>query len=217
MSQTTNRSKKPLLFTRIEGLLLPDHPYLTETDVCLFLREYLAGEGWQAGDTNSLISNLKKSPEVRSKPEWMFKGRAIRQAGAEMRQALNPAWLAQAVLVPIPCSKDRSHPEYDDRMTQVARIIGQGTSASVRELLVTRKTRSALHGGAKGRRIDVVAGSLAIDESCASPAPSSVGLVDDVVTTGATFQTACRVLRERFGPIAIVGLFVARRVPKQGP
>jgi predicted amidophosphoribosyltransferase len=43
--------------------------------------------------------------------------------------------------------------------------------------------------------------------------PSSVAIVDDVLTTGAHFKAMKRILMERFPEARIVGLFLARRVP----
>ena len=42
----------------------------------------------------------------------------------------------------------------------------------------------------------------------------SIGLFDDVITTGAHFKAAKSLLTERFGDVAIYGIFVARRVPR---
>src|ERR1017187_7591541 len=109
-SRPTTRSRKPLevLLTEIDDLLREDHWHLTKDDQCYFLREYIAGGGWQAGETNQLILNLKKTPDRRGKPEWHYKVRAIRQAGSELRVAFlsgGASWLNGAVIVPMPPSK----------------------------------------------------------------------------------------------------------------
>ena len=46
------------------------------------------------------------------------------------------------------------------------------------------------------------------------PPMNLIAIVDDVLTTGAHFQAAKTLLSERFPSTRIVGLFIARRVPK---
>ena len=71
------------LLCEIDDLLRPDHPHLQPDNRCLFLREYLAGVGFQGGETNSLILNLKKSPDRRGQPEWRYREKAIARVVAE--------------------------------------------------------------------------------------------------------------------------------------
>ena len=55
-----------------------------------------------------------------------------------------------------------------------------------------------------------------IDETLAAPEPGVVVVaVDDLLTSGARFRAAKRVLTRRFPDIEMVGLFLARRVPKR--
>ena len=46
-----------------------------------------------------------------------------------------------------------------------------------------------------------------------TPAPTSIAIVDDVLTTGAHIRAATAVLAARLPTAAIVGLFIARRAP----
>lgn len=56
------------MLTKVDALLRDEHVRLAADDECYFLREYTAGGGFQAGETNQLILNLKKSPDRRGKP-----------------------------------------------------------------------------------------------------------------------------------------------------
>ena len=103
-------------FQKIDDQNRQDHYYLTAEDECLFLYEYTSGMGYAHSETNSLILNLKKKKNSNG---YVWKGRAIASCAAALGPAFNPKWLADAVLVPIPPSKIKTDPLYDDRMTQV--------------------------------------------------------------------------------------------------
>jgi hypothetical protein len=70
-----------LKLQRVDDLIRPEHWFLDSEDHCFFLREYTAGVGYSHGDTNNLISNLKKKLDRRGRPEWLYKERAIETAG----------------------------------------------------------------------------------------------------------------------------------------
>jgi hypothetical protein len=200
-----------VLLTEIDDLLRDEHWHLTKDDQCYALREYIARGGWQAGETNQLILNLKKTPDRRGKPEWHYKVGAIRQAGRELREAIDVKWLDGAVLVPMPPSKAPNDPAYDDRMLRVAEVMCDGTRAEVREILSQAVSTDAVHLQDQSRDVDALAQNFEVDEACCTPAPSKIAILDDVLTTGAHFRAAKRVLRERFSAAHIIGLFIARR------
>lgn len=200
-----------MLLTEIDDLLRDEHYHLTDEDKCFALREYITGGGYQAGETNQLIFNLKKKNDRRDQPDWKYKERAIRQAGRELREAVIAKWLNGAVLVPAPPSKAKTDPEYDDRMVRVVRVMCEGTGAELRELLVTKESRDANHLQDRSRDVDRIADNLEIDEALAKPKPTRIALVDDVLTTGAQFRACKRVLLERFPSAVVIGLFIARR------
>lgn len=120
---TSDASWSPNL--RIVGdLERPDHYYLTNSDDSAFFGEYTAGVGWSHSATNQLIYNLKKNPLSAPQALW-YKSEAIRRVAAVIGANLKQELLGRTVIVPIPPSKLASSPEYDDRMIQVARAIGQ--------------------------------------------------------------------------------------------
>ena len=137
-------------FTRIDELTRPDHVWLTEDDACLFLGEYTAREGYAYSVTNNLIHNFKKSPDRRGRPEWRHKERAIERAAAAFRRALgdDPPPLT---LVPVPPSKARGDPLYDDRMTRMLQAIWPDQQADIRELIVQTESTTAAHAVVVGR------------------------------------------------------------------
>ena len=61
---------------------------------------------------------------------------------------------------------------------------------------------------------DELVANYRLDESVAEPAPETVFVVDDVLTTGCHFKAVKHVLEKRFPEARVVGLFIARRAPK---
>jgi formylmethanofuran dehydrogenase subunit D len=196
-------------FQSIDEKNRADHFYITEGDECLFLYEYTSGMGYAHSETNSLISNLKKKKGAGG---YAWKGRAIASCAAVLGPAINPKWLADAVLVPIPPSKIKADPMYDDRMTQVCKAIKSEAPVDVRELIVQVKSTDAVHEGNR-LKPDEIEANYAIDENlCGEGCPKYIGIVDDMLTAGAHFKAAKNILSKRFPKSRISGLFIARRI-----
>lgn len=205
------------MFVAVDDLLRPLYPHLTAADQCYFLREYTAGRGYAGSETNHLILNLKKPPDRRGKPEWRYKERAIEQVAREFRASVNLSALRRVTLVPMPPSKAKSDPLYDDRMLQVLRAVDVEGQLDIRELLLCALSMPAAHLTAQRPTIAQLIANFVVDNTLAEPAPTTIALVDDVLTTGAHFVAAKTALAARFAGVPIRGLFVARRVHDEPP
>lgn len=202
--------------SKVDDLTRRDHFFLKPEDQCFYLGEYTARKGYLFSPTNKLIINLKKPMDRKGKPEWSFKTQAIEDAGRQLREAIqvvNPNWLATATLVPIPPSKIRSDPGYDDRLWGVLHSLSQGLRVDIRELIAQRQNTQAAHGSTTRPRLSELTANYVIDEKLTEPKPHVIGIVDDVLTTGAHFKAAQQVLRARFPDIPLCGFFIARRIP----
>jgi predicted amidophosphoribosyltransferase len=184
------------------------------SDTCLFLGEYTARKGFSFSATNHLVLNFKKSVDRRGRPEWQHKERAIREVGQAFATAVKAEWLATATLVPIPPSKEKNDPLYDDRMQRMLRAIPAAQPLDIRELLIQQQTMEAAHDADVRPGPDQIAASYQIDENLCETAPNTIALFDDVITTGAHFVAARRLLQLRFPQARIIGFFIARRVPE---
>lgn len=201
----------PQRLTEIDDLTRPDHYHLNAGDRCLFFGEYSARAGYAAGPTNQFILNFKKGVDRRGRPEWKYKERCIAEAAAAFSKAINSAFLAQATLVPIPPSKARTDARYDDRMVRMLRAMTGPSALDIRELVIQNGTReAAAHDGAR-LGPDELAALYAIDPAVAVPAPTVIGLFDDLMVTGASFVAAKRVLAARYPNVPVYGFFLARR------
>lgn len=208
----------PPRLSKIDETNIDAHPRLLPSDVVYYLYEYTSGHNFTFGATNNLISNLKKSPTRAGRPEYRYKREAIRQCAAVLGPAINPAWLDGATLVPIPPSKARGTPEYDDRVSQICRGITAPFPIDVRELVIQRTSMAAAHESGDMRpTVQDLLDAYAIDEALTQPAPTRIGIVDDVLTAGTHFRAVHVMLERRFPDVPTIGFFVARRVFPPSP
>ena len=204
----------PTRLTKIDDLTRPDHTFLEPEDECFYLGEYTARKGFAFSETNNLINNLRKPMGRRGRPEWRYKESAIITCGRMLREAINEEWLGAAMLVPVPGSKMKGDAEYDDRMPRILQALGRGRELDIRELVIMTRNVSQSHLIEDRVTISELIASMTIDETCAEPAPATIGIFDDVLTTGRHFKAVQSVLRDRFPDVPMVGVFIARRAPE---
>lgn len=198
---------------KIDDLVRGDHYHLAPEDHCYYWGEYTARKPHSFSDANNLIINFKKNPSKKGRPEWHYKERAIEQAAAFFRGTLKAESFSQFTLVPVPPSKEKHHPEYDDRIVRMLQLVGHGRNADIRELVIQTETIDAAHDSDIRPRPDDLVTVYTIDESIALPEPKTLFVFDDVLTTGAHFKAMQRVLNNRYPNVPVVGFFIARRVP----
>lgn len=204
--------------SQIDEVSRGNHYHLTVEDICYYLYEYTSQRDYSFSATNNLISNLKKKPSQADQPHYRYKGQAIGTCGRALGAALNPNWLGIATLVPVPGSKAPDHPEYDNRMERICRLMRQ-PPPDVRALVRQAASTIASHEAAQGDRVTVeeLLQLYSIDESVAAPMPGAIGIVDDVLTAGTHYRAMHTVLANRFPGVPIIGLFVARRIFPDDP
>ncbi len=200
----------PKRLTEIDDLTRPDHHFLGAQDRCFYFGEYSAREGYQAGATNQLILNFKKGIDRKGRPEWRYKERSITEAAAGFVGAIKAEYAAQATFVPMPPSKEKTDPAYDDRLLRMLQQMKFLKAPDIRELLVQKGARDAAHDGSRPGP-DELAKLYRIDEKLAKPAPTRIALFDDLLVTGASFVAAKRVLQAKFPTVDVIGFFLARR------
>jgi hypothetical protein len=210
----TSASTFPQRLTKIDDLTRPDHSYLTAADDCYFLGEYSARKGYRFSTTNNLIINLKKPMDRQGRTEWPYKARAIQTVAEALRAALNDRARRTLTFVPVPPSKARTDPLFDDRLLQVLHGVWPGQATDVRELIVQPASSDAAHDRDNRPRPAELEYRYVIDRGLLRPAPQILAVVDDLVTTGAHFVAMKTMLRREFPDTQIVGVFIARRVPE---
>ena len=212
----TSEAAFPQRLTKIDELMLADHVYLSEDDECYFIGEYTARAGYDYSPTNNLVSNFKKEMDRRCLPEWTYKEQAIRQTAKAFTIALEPMGqegLSKVTFVPIPPSKSKKDPLYDDRLTRMLNLIRPHSKLDIREIVVQKYSTQAAHSSDDRPGPDDIEAMYETVEGLTKPEPNVVVIVDDVLTTGAHFRATKSVLSSRFPGTKVIGLFIARRVP----
>ena len=210
----TSASTFPRRLTKIDDLTRSDHSYLTAADACYFLGEYSARKGYAFSPTNHLIFNLKKGMDRRDRPEWRYKGVAIQTVADALRAALNDQARQTLTFVPVPPSKAKTDPLYDDRLVQVLRAIWPGQGADIRELVVQPVSTDAVHDRDDRPTPAELEARYLPDPSQFLPKPRTLAVVDDMITTGAHYVAIRNILRRQYPDVPIMGIFIARRVPE---
>ena len=211
---TMSASTFPQRLTKVDDLTRPDHPYLTPDDDCYFLGEYTARAGFAYSATNNLVYNFKKTIDKRGLAEWPYKGQAIEQAAAALRANFDDAALGNLTFVPIPPSKAKSDPLYDDRLTRMLSQMCRQPQVDVRELIVQAQSTEPVHDAETRPSPEDIEALYTIDETLAQQPINRIAIVDDVLTTGSHFRAAKSILAQKFPTTNIIGLFIARRVPE---
>lgn len=199
-------------FTKIDDLTRPQHRFLDEGDVVVYLGEYTVNGGYKI-ETNSHILNLKMSPtKQHTNPnQFRYKSLSIDYWAAKLRSAVAPERVSKIAWFPIPCSKPVEHEEYDDRLPRLLRR-AFGNAAIVLNAISQRGTRIAAHD--TGDRPDP-ARLMAGWDFQPLPIPDQVdtlAIFDDVITRGASYNAARQLLRQAYPGRSIEGVFLARAV-----
>ncbi|MBF0247219.1 MAG: hypothetical protein HQL36_03980 [Alphaproteobacteria bacterium] len=212
---TSGDTSFPSRLTKIDELTRGDHTFLEAEDECLFFGDYSARKGFAHSATNGVIANFKRPVKYKGTPSWKYKVREISAVAQAFSANIGGAF-SSLTLVPVPPSKLKTDPEYDDRMMDMLRALRApaGMTPDVRELVVQTQPMPAAHDSANRPPPTEWEKVYAIDETLAQKVPTWIGIIDDLLVTGCRFRAMSNILRKRFPEARITGLFIARRVPE---
>lgn len=160
---------------------------------------------------NQLIFNLKKEMDRKGKSEWSYKEEAIKTVANLFVE--NPNWnnMKQYTWIPFPPSKIKSDPKYDDRLLRVLESMQKKVKdLDIKEMLISRKNREAAHLAGPRSTIEDHLRNLDVRQEFKSFSAKSLIIFDDVITTGASFKAAQKILSQYFPTTPIIGIFIAR-------
>jgi hypothetical protein len=197
---------------KIDELVLGEHGSVSSNDDCYYLMEYTAHRGYSYSTGNDWIQNLKKPVSRKNNPEWRYKEMAIRKFAAELTAAL-PAIIDfdKTTLIPIPPSKTRSNPLFDDRLQQILQIACPD-EADVRELILCRADLVAAHECTGPRpSVQELLANYELNPDVSPIIAERVVLFDDVITGGNHYVACKTFIENRYPGTKIIGVFIARR------
>jgi predicted amidophosphoribosyltransferase len=205
----------PATLTLLDAPSRADHAFLTASDRCAFLAQYLGGKSYRAGRCNQLIRNFKCAPSVAridSRREG-YKQHAIATLARWLRGALTREQAERFTWVPIPPSKRRGDPDFDDRLARTLRLAFHAYDVDVRGLLFQIRSTVPDHAGQVRLSAQALYDNLRLDvESLiARPIRKRIALFDDVLTSGKHYKCCERRLREALPCTPITGVFLMRR------
>lgn len=202
----------PARLQRIDELLLAKHSCLDSEDKCYFFGEYAGRMGFQHSPMNQLIFNFKKPVGHRGQPDWKYKEQAINEI-VQMLTGLS-GWdkIKTFVWVPMPPSKSKQHPAYDDRLLCVLKKMAMiHPQLDIREVLYCVANRDAAHETVCRPSSEELYNLFQVERAGSTDAENII-IFDDVLTTGAHFRAAKRRLRELYPGARVIGIFIARSV-----
>jgi len=186
--------------------------FLTANDKCYFMGDFTLGSGYNCdadNSYNSFILNLKKKP---TDPYQRYKISAMQKATSCLKAALKLShFVSDITLVPMPSSKADEDALYDDRMLQVLLDLRQyNPKLSIEDILHTPVSRDSLHDGGQ-RDPDILEIKFSMRDS-SPPLNNTILLVDDVITSGASFIACKRIIQRKYPDKSVKGLFLSRAV-----
>lgn len=206
-------------WTQVDRVACVDRTYITPDDQCFYYlqRDSLGYSAGPRADANSLIINFKKKPEVIRSDERQahYKQQAIEfftSAVLDFFQQ-NAKLLddCEVFLVPIPTSKPRGDADYDNRMDELCRIVGDSLSwVDYAPILDTRCDLGAAHEGNISREPECIKQNMVFsDRNPDFRIPNVIFFIDDVLTTGAHYAACRDMINSAYPGVPIFGLFLS--------
>ncbi|GAA6153899.1 hypothetical protein [Pseudoteredinibacter isoporae] len=198
--------------TQLDASNYNDHHYLAPSDRCFYYGEYTARKGFDHSKTNQLILNLKISVEHKNTPRYHHKNRAMEQMASCLAKQGDPGAIT---FVPVPPSKCKSDPCYDNRLVRILELFGTIRKGVDYRELVNQSTSTRASHESEDHRLtpDELEDLYVIDQSLLSNLRPTIVIFDDMLTTGSHFVAMRNVIQKAVPNAMIAGLFIARRVP----
>lgn len=211
----SSKSISPLFLQKIDDLTRRNHPFLHPKDEIYFLGEYTTKGSFNFSKTNQIILNYKKDISHKNCPDWHHKEKAIIQVAENFNDSISKTLglserFNSATLVPIPPSKNKTDPTYDNRNYLMLQRLS--LKRDIRELILQNTSRKAQRELQSHRIPANLSIHYVLNEVVAHPKPREIWLFDDVLVKGTTFRATHDFLKKVFPDIPICGFFIARAV-----
>lgn len=173
--------------------------------------EYIGKGGYKASPVNDFISNFKKSPVQENPASLRYKEKATQEATDLLKSVLEH--FRDNTFVPVPPSKKKDDPEYDDRLMRILAAANNPRIVDIRELIIQTESYIPAHRREDRPRSDYYYSIYRVDADKVDPRPPAVVIFDDVITAGSHYVAMKKKIIEVYGPdMPIKGLFLTRRI-----
>ncbi|KAA4671631.1 hypothetical protein F3B42_14410 [Bacteroides ovatus] len=197
---------------KIDEISLPDHSFLSDEDECYFILSYTSHKSFDYSIDNSTIMNLKKTVDKKGTLSYKYKDAAIEKCAKYLKDIdIQSVFTDEITLVPIPPSKCKNDPLYDDRLVKILKT-AFGDTIDIKELIIQRNSAEASHLTESRPTIQQIKSNYEVDNKISDNVKDTIILFDDVLTTGTHYIAAKEILNEKFPNKKIKGIFIARRV-----
>lgn len=197
----------------IDLITVDDHYHIGADDECYYLVNYVSNQGYKYSPENGLMFNFKKKIERKGQPDWKYKSYAIDEFAKMLREIDFSALFGKKYyLIPVPPSKCKTDPLYDDRVVKVLQKVFP--AVSIVELISQTNSTPEYHNNDDKRDIDEIKNNYTINNELLPKIDDDIPLFvifDDVLTTGAHYIAIKQKIKEVFPISRVVGLFLARR------
>lgn len=196
-------------FEKVED---PPH-FLTAEDQakCFYTREYASGQKYSYSEANNLISNLKKGVALRGTNQWPHKRRAIQRFAAELYQWFKDINFPYHICS-IPSSKRRDHEEYDSRLDDVLSLVAAELPNAIHSTPIIRNVTLRAAHLSPGDRPTIQEHYESMEWVGLEIPPAPVIIIDDVITSGASFKACQRHFRENAPEADLHGAFWCKTI-----
>jgi len=192
--------------------------YLSDDSFCIAIREYFCNEGYSAGLVNSHIINVKRTLSIRSENrnyQYYFE-KSMRAIVKDLLLFLKRANVEPYIdlVVVLPSSKKIDNPDYNDKSERLSNLLAKQLKIPTRsDIICIKDSHQASHQGG-GRDPLFLYNNFYInpDHHDLAYSAGTIVLVDDVITSGAHFESAKRLLNELNPGNTVIGVFYAKAI-----
>lgn len=209
-----------LRFITLEEEDIDKYEHIDISDSIVYLQEYSSGLGFTT-EGNSIIYNIKKSPDTKGTPQWEYKERDMNYVAKIIASAMDRLATEDKNIywIPVPPSKIETHELFDDRMNQMlvkAKVLSNNPYNIIINNIYQTANREASSTTNKRRGVEalkVLEAQYRMRDIPDYNSESDVIVVfDDVLTSGCHFKAIKNVILKTYPNAKIGGVFIARTV-----
>lgn len=212
-----------LRFITLDADDIESYEHLETNDSIVYLQEYSSGSSFHT-EGNSLIYNLKKSPDTKGTMQWGYKEQAMTRVARFISSAMDNLATDEKTVywIPVPPSKIDTHEQFDDRMNQIlikAKKLSNNPHNIIANNIYQTRNREASSTTNKSRGVEALKAledQYEMRDILGYDAESDLIVIfDDVLTSGCHFRAVKNVVLKSYPNAEIGGIFVARTVKAQ--